>query len=464
MEPVGGTHNSRLTVQTDLTSAFTSGGQTNNSAFRFNINPSSTNTDQLNNLLVRTTITGSNDITGVSDLLRGELVTDNSYTGTLGYAQGINGNIFHGANTSLANADAVIGSIYVQGTSAANIITNARGAAGQIWNTNIGTVTNAFAHWSRTVNNAAGSITNAFGYYSQIASQYGGTITNAYLFYGELPSTFAGGTFTNVTGLYLNPILSGTTTNRAIHYAHSTSPFVVTGDGDVGIGTLTLGGNKLAVSSTGLGIYSTTSSTADEQYAILGRVSGDASDQVIGVWGDASNTSAANIGSIGVLATGNGNTGMLEQNIALQVADGEFTMGRTTEAGSYTVIDAAAPGTDYTAEGPSGVIEIDLGGVTFNDDNNMVSNETRTSQDITINNRYARTGSIVLLSVSEKVNEGSAPDPNDIAFTINCISRANGSYTIRIYTTSMNNLSGSGNPFQSGDLLRIGYMIVNPSR
>src|SRR5690606_19823260 len=44
------------------------------------------------------------------------------------------------------------------------------------------------------------------------------------------------GTITNLTGLHIEELTSGTN-RRAIHYGHSTAPFVLTGDGNVGIGT-----------------------------------------------------------------------------------------------------------------------------------------------------------------------------------------------------------------------------------
>ncbi|HEY6171558.1 MAG TPA: hypothetical protein VIX80_04775, partial [Candidatus Kapabacteria bacterium] len=206
----------------------------------------------LDALHVNATVTNSSaNIGGVLDGIRTVVATDATYTGVLGYAQGHNSNIEHDALSTLPNADASIGSVYNQGAGAANIITNARGAAGQVWNSGLGSVTNAFGHWSRLVNFNTGSITNAYGYYSDMFSYNGGNIANAYLFFGANPGLSAGGTVTNLTGLYLQQLTAGTATNTAIRYAHATSPFIVTGAGDVVAGTTApSNGAKLTTVST----------------------------------------------------------------------------------------------------------------------------------------------------------------------------------------------------------------------
>jgi hypothetical protein len=443
IEPVGGTHNGKFTIQQDITTPLAV--TTNNTRLIQNLTPNAVTAQEYNNLYMRTNISNTaSNMTNIADLIRGELVIASTYTGTLNYAQGGNFVVQHDAPTTLANVDGVLGTVYsFNGASATNNITNARGVVGQVQTVSAGTITNAYGFWGRIEDVGAGSI------------------TNGYLFYGNNPDAAAP---TNITGFY-QAELTGGTVRRAFHYDHATSPFVVDGAGDVGVGTETLAGDKLTVLSTGLGTLSTTSSTTDEEYAIRGEVTGDAASHVVGVWGDASNASITNTESIAMLATGNGNANAGETNIALQVADGELTMGRTSEVGAgYTVINPSADGTDYSEEGPTGSIQFDLSTVTFNNNNNMVSNETRVSDAITINNRYARNGSIIMFTINDKVDEGTAPNPINVAFTINCINRNNGNFVIRIYATSRNNLAGSGTPFQAGDLLRVGYMIVNPSR
>src|SRR5207244_2594100 len=110
-------------------------------------------------------------------------------------------------------------------------------------------------------------------------------------------------------------------------------------------------------------LHSTLTGTTDETAAAYGKSSGASStNQMIGAWGRANNTSSSNTGSIAVLGKGNGNTTAGQTNVALQISGGEFTMGRTTEAPSKgTDITGAASGTNYSAQGPSGVIILSLG-------------------------------------------------------------------------------------------------------
>lgn len=443
IEPVGGVHNGKFTIQQDITTPIAA--TTNNTRLIQNIAPTAGIAQNHNNLFMITNITNSaSNITAVVDGIHQEVLISPTYTGILNYAQGGSFIVQHSSPTTLADADGALGTVYIGAIAdPLNLVTNARGVVGQV---------QAFTQ---------GSATNAYGFWARVENYGTGTITDGYLFYGNDPGANAP---TNITGFY-QAELTGGTVRRAFHYDHATSPFVVDGAGDVGVGTATLAGDKLTVLATGLGTVSTTSSTTDEDYAIRGEVTGDAANHVAGVWGDASNSSITNTQSIAVLATGNGNANAGETNIALQVADGELTMGRTTEAGvGYTLINSATDGTDYSEEGPTGSIEFDLSTVTFNNNNNMVSNETRVSDAITINNRYARNGSIIMFTINDKIDEGTAPNPVNVAFTINCVNRNNGNFVIRLYATSRNNLPGTGNPFQAGDLLRVGYMIVNPSR
>ncbi len=171
----------------------------------------------------------SSNFTAVLDGLRQECFLLPTYTGTLDYAQGGNFAIYDQSPTTLANADAVIGSIFAQGGTAANIIGVAKAAGGQVYNLGAGVISNALATWGYLSNSGTGSI------------------TNGYLFYGFNPGT-AG--ITNLTGIYLER-LTGATNINAIVYAHPTLPFVVSGAGNVGIGTFNPGiGAKLSFGQT----------------------------------------------------------------------------------------------------------------------------------------------------------------------------------------------------------------------
>ncbi len=106
-------------------------------------------------------------------------------------------------------------------------------------------------------------------------------------------------------------------------------------------------------------VHAVNSHTIDERAAVFGNVTANTTNQAIGVWGDASQSSGSNTGTIGVLATGNGTPNAGQSNVALQVNDGEFAIGRTTQTGTgYTVVEGSTAGTTYRAEGPSGVIEV----------------------------------------------------------------------------------------------------------
>ncbi len=245
----------------------------------------------------------------------------------------------------------------------------------------------------------------------------------------------------------------GTTDNKdLVIETNSTEAMRVTSAGAVGIGTSTPADL----------VQSVYSGTNDEYAAIEGNATGSTTNQSIGLWGDASNTNTANTGTIGVLATGNGNTGAGNTNVALQVNDGEFTMGRTTEApGTGSDVEPATAGTAYTQEGPSGVVELSLGAA----GNLATSAPTAgTIQDlgsVTINNRYCEAGSIVLTNVVAMIDDGTAPNPQDAAWIVNADNTASGSFVIRV---KMIPTSTSASNYSTSDKIHIGYMIVNKSK
>ena len=206
-------------------------------------------------------------------------------------------------------------------------------------------------------------------------------------------------------------------------------------------------------------LQSVYSGTTDEVAAVLGHASAATSNQAIGVWGSASGTSGT--GTIGVLATGNGNTTAGQTNVALQINDGELDMGRTTQSPSVgSAVEAATAGTSYSQQGPSGVIELTLGGGNLA----TVAPINGVFEDlgtVTINNRYCSSSSIVLVSVVSKIDDGVSPDCRQAVYFVDATSRASGSFTIRIgmipTVTDFSNYSTS-------DKIRIGYTIINPGR
>jgi len=209
-------------------------------------------------------------------------------------------------------------------------------------------------------------------------------------------------------------------------------------------------------------IHSVNSGTTDEIAAVYGNSTGSTTSQAIGMWGDASNTGTSNTGTIGVLATGNGNATAGQTNIALQINDGEFTMGRTSEApATGTDVQAAAGGTAYSAQGPSGVVELTLGGAGDLVTAAPTANAIQKLTTITINNRYCQAGSIILLNIVGMTDDGNAPDPRDAAFILNVDNTASGSFSVRVkmipaVTSAVN--------YAINDKIQIGYVIVNKSK
>ncbi|MDP4199655.1 MAG: hypothetical protein Q8922_03530 [Bacteroidota bacterium] len=225
---------------------------------------------------------------------------------------------------------------------------------------------------------------------------------------------------------------------------------------------------RMRILSTGQVAINTTTSahqlrslytgTTDEVAAIMGEATGATLNAAVGTWG---NASGAGTGSIGVLATGNVNTSAGQTNVALQINDGEFAMGRTTEApGVGTTVEGAASGTAYSAQGPSGVIELTLGGGNLS----TVAPTAGLFQNLgtlTINNRYASASSIVLISVLSKIDDGNAPDCRSAVYFIDVNNRTTGAFDIRV---SMIPTITSGSNYSTSDKIRIGYAIINPGR
>ena len=271
----------------------------------------------------------------------------------------------------------------------------------------------------------------------------------------QAPSTFASGSIS-----YTLPAAAPVATGNLLLATSGSSSTMSWSTGLVWDNT----NSRLGVNTTSPShpIHSVNSATTDEMAAVYGNATGSTTNQAIGIWGDASNTTTTNTGTIGVFATGNGNTTSGQTNIALQVNDGEFTMGRTTEApAAGTDVNGAAGGTAYSAEGPSGVVEFTLGGT-----GNLVTAAPTVSsiQDlgsVTINNRYAQIGSIVLVNVVGFTDDGNAPDPKDAAFIVNADNTASGSFKIRV--KMIPTLTNAAN-YTVNDKVKIGYMIVNKSR
>jgi hypothetical protein len=231
---------------------------------------------------------------------------------------------------------------------------------------------------------------------------------------------------------------------------NATERFRVRATGTVGVNTST-SNHQLA---------SVNSGTTDETAAIYGNASGATANQAIGIWARANNTSSSNTGSIALLATGNGSTSAGATNVALQISQGEFAMGRTTESPSVgTAVEGATAGTLYTAQGPSGVIQLNL--QTDLPASAPVAGVYQDLGTFTINNRYITANSIVLASVVAKINGGGNPDPKNSIFQVQVQSRAAGSCVVRVGMTPVATDPGS---YQGSDYIRVAYVVINPGK
>lgn len=288
----------------------------------------------------------------------------------------------------------------------------------------------------------------------------------------------------------LNSIVAATTLNESSlwvgNVANNPIELPVGSEGQV----LTIvGGTPTWASGASGATDVNTASTSDESFAIRGTASGNTANQVAGVWGRATDPSNTNTGTIGVLATGNGNTTAGETNVALQINDGEFTVGRTTETGSgYSVVEAATAGTLYSAEGPSGVIEFNLsianssplaaglvgtlntlgtplGSPTLGNSINGLLGLSVFNTTLTVNNRFVTPESIVLVHVVDIADTDPIADllglfqNGTLTASTVVTNRQNGSFDFTIDLRLLGATTGVNN-----GAIRVGYLIVNPSR
>ena len=206
------------------------------------------------------------------------------------------------------------------------------------------------------------------------------------------------------------------------------------------------------------------SSTTDETAAVFGVATGSTTSQSVGVWGRADNTSSSNTGSISLLATGNGSTTAGSTNVALQLNQGEFTMGRDTlpayaGVNVEAVVEGAASGAIYSQHGPSGVIQVQLSDLSATIPAAGVYLDLG---DVTINNEYITSTSIILAGVVAKINYSSAsPFPTNGIYKVDVESRASGSCVIHI---GMFPTVSDTHPFHTQAYIRIGYIVINPGK
>ena len=121
----------------------------------------------------------------------------------------------------------------------------------------------------------------------------------------------------------------------------------------------------------------------------------------------------------------------------------------------------ATAGTAYSAEGPSGVIELTLGAT---GNLTTVAPTAGTFQNlgsITVKNRYCTSTSIVIVNIVSKSDDGAAPDCAQAIYTADVDNRAAGSFDLRV---AMRPTATSATNYSTSDKIRVAYMITNAGK
>ncbi len=216
---------------------------------------------------------------------------------------------------------------------------------------------------------------------------------------------------------------------------------------------------------TGLTNYSLRSvyaGTVQSAAGIRGEATGNggANVETFGVWGiatDATQAGNTNAGT-GVRSEGNNTTTDANTNVALQIVNGGFVVGRQAAsaanvnvAGSNLVPAAEDDNNVLTDQGPSGVVDITTTAP-------LTGKSNTTTAALQIFNRYTKSNSIVMLTI---LNGGTATiDGNEIVNPI-ITARTNGSFTI-----SLRRLFPSvpATTTSTDGTVRIGFLVLNAGK
>jgi hypothetical protein len=218
--------------------------------------------------------------------------------------------------------------------------------------------------------------------------------------------------------------------------------------------------NVMFASGKSSGIYAITTATSvasisptsfgtfNNGFGVCGNATGTPSTavRIVGVYGIASGVSGTNTSSIGVLAQGQGQGLTYEgsTNVALEVSNGELTMGLTTDPNGKSGAGVSLIGSSQ-ADGPSGQVQLTT---TLSSESGPYIQE----QDFTVGNEYCASNSIVLATV---IND---PDNGNSTFNVQ-VAPASGSFKLKVTQTVLTSKTSTGSP-----TVNVGYIIVNPSR
>jgi hypothetical protein len=194
--------------------------------------------------------------------------------------------------------------------------------------------------------------------------------------------------------------------------------------------------------------------TADGLYALKASATGNgAGNELYGVWGVASNQGTANTASIGVFAQGNKNTTAGQTNIALQITEGQLTMGRETDA----------DGVSGTVIGPSGTVDITVAApakITTSGNNINGGPTVTTSTATNVSQKYANSTSIVICTV---LDGGTATIGAGEQVSVRVIRTATAGRFQLVVSRSCDAQAGPGTGASNGTV-RIGYMVINANK
>ncbi len=231
---------------------------------------------------------------------------------------------------------------------------------------------------------------------------------------------------------------------------------------DAAIGVTGTYSNGFLANSTVSGMYGKTSATTvvsvgstshfgafTGSFGVRGEATGNgAGARIIGVWGLASNNNTNNTGSIGVRAQGDSVKTVGHTDMALDITNGELTMGRTTDPGGKDDVNTSPinPATNGL-QGPSGMVALTTSFTT-----SQAAPNTQ-EQDFTVGNEYCSTTSMVLATVQND------PDHGNCTYAVQVVP-ASGSFTLKLTQSVLTGQTSAA----TSPTVNVGYIIVNASR
>lgn len=166
-------------------------------------------------------------------------------------------------------------------------------------------------------------------------------------------------------------------------------------------------------------------------------------------------------GATGAVVSLNGGEGEMvlvgENGIQVKRSGDTIWIVGSVPALSSSVAAATAPVNQIFTNETSGVISVTLGGKDFRT-GPPVAGVLQSLGSIVVSNPHITEQSIVHANVVEKEDDGTAPNPEQALFLIDVDNRSRGSFTLHI--GMIPTVTGTAN-FQPGDVIRVGYTIVN---